>query len=127
MREINNNAAGLNKASFQTKQENKKETPDVVLEQKTEQPAVTTAETLSKSPEAIIGRSQVIDAKSKAMQLSEVEKDVNEMLKNPELAKQYNKIFDLSLDILTKKGDKEAYEKSTLIADAFCKEFLPMD
>ena len=77
----------------------------------------------AKSPEAIIGRSQVIDAKSKALQLSEVEKDVNAMLKNPEIAKEYNKIFDLSLDVLTKQGDKEAYEKSTLIADAYCKEF----
>ena len=122
MREINNNAAGLNKPTYPTIQEPKIETqPDV--EPKNEQTSVTTSEILSKSPEAIIGRSQVIDAKSKALQLSEVEKDVNAMLKNPEIAKEYNKIFDLSLDVLTKQGDKEAYEKSTLIADAYCKEF----
>ena len=122
MREINNNAAGLNKPTYATIQEPKKESQTVV-EPKNEQTSVTTSETLSKSPEAIIGRSQVIDAKSKALQLSEVEKDVNAMLKNPEIAKEYNKIFDLSLDVLTKQGDKEAYEKSTLIADAYCKEF----
>ena len=122
MREINNNAARLNKPTYPTIQEPKKESQPVV-EPKNEQTSVTTSETLSKSPEAIIGRSQVIDAKSKALQLSEVEKDVNAMLKNPEIAKEYNKIFDLSLDVLTKQGDKEAYEKSTLIADAYCKEF----
>lgn len=122
MREINNNAAGLNKATYPVKPEQKKDSQPVA-EPKDEQPTMTTAETLSKSPEAIIGRSQVIDAKSKALQLSEVEKDVNAMIKNPEIAKEYNKIFDLSLDVLTKQGDKEAYEKSTLIADAYCKEF----
>ena len=122
MREINNNAAGLNKATYPVKPEQKKDSQPVA-EPKDEQLTMTTAETLSKSPEAIIGRSQVIDAKSKALQLSEVEKDVNAMIKNPEIAKEYNKIFDLSLNVLTKKGDKEAYEKSALIADAYCKEF----
>ena len=89
MREINNNAAGLNKPTYPTIQEPKKESQPVV-EPKNEQTSVTTSETLSKSPEAIIGRSQVIDAKSKALQLSEVEKDVNAMLKNPEIAKKYH-------------------------------------
>lgn len=122
MREINNNAAGLNKTNFQPMPEVKKDVQPLV-EQNAEQTNVTTAETLSKSPEAILGRSQVLGSKAKTVQLSKIEKDINAMLQNPEKAEKFNKIFDLTLDVLNKKGDKEAYEKSALIADAYCKEF----
>ena len=111
MREINNNAAGLNKTNFQPMPEVKKDVQPLV-EQNAEQTNVTTAETLSKSPEAILGRSQVLGSKAKTVQLSEIEKDINAMLQNPEKAEKFNKIFDLTLDVLNKKGDKEAYEKS---------------
>lgn len=119
MREINNNAAGLNKTNFQ-KPEIKKEIQPIEP-QIEPQMAVTTSETLSKSPEAIIGRSQVIDAKSKNLQLSEIEKDVKLMEQNPEVAENYIKTFDTVYNILLKKGDKEAYEKSALIADELCR------
>lgn len=119
MREINNNAAGLNKTAYPKQQDTKKE-QQPVAEQKTEQQAVTTSETLSKSPEAIIGRSQVIDAKAKALQPGEIEKDLKAMEENPELAENYNKTFDKIYNILTKKGDKEAYEKAAMIAAELC-------
>ena len=118
MREINNNATGLNKTNF-AKQETKKETQPVI-EQKQEQTAVTTSETLSKSPEAILGRSQVIEAKTKTLQLSEVEKDMKILLENPETAEKFNKTFDKVYNALKNMGDNEAYEKSTVIAKELC-------
>lgn len=120
MREINNNAAGLNKTNFH-KSEIKKEPQTVEPQIEQQQMAVTTSETLSKSPEAIIGRSQVIDAKSKNLQLSEIEKDIKLMEQNPEVAENYIKTFDTVYNILLKKGDKEAYEKSALIAEELCR------
>lgn len=119
MREINNNAAGLNKANYPAKQDTKKETQPI--EQKSEQQVVvTTSETLSKSPEAIIGRSQVIDAKSKTLQLNEIEKDIKAMMENPETAEKYNKIFDKMYIALANKGEKDAYEKAAFIASELC-------
>lgn len=119
MREINNNAAGLNKTAYQKQQDVKKEVQPAV-EQPIEQKAVTTSETLSKSPEAILGRSQVIDAKSKALQLNEIEKDIKAMMENPELAENYNKTFDKIYNVLEKRGDKETYEKASVIANELC-------
>ena len=119
MREINNNAAGLNKTAYQIQQDVKKETQPAA-EQPVEQKAVTTSETLSKSPEAILGRSQVVDAKAKALQLNEIEKDIKAMMENPELAENYNKTFDKIYSILEKRGDKEAYEKASVIAAELC-------
>lgn len=118
MREINNNAAGLNQAAF-PKKDIKKDTQPV-QEQKTEPAAVTTSETLSKSPEAIIGRSQVIDAKSKSLPLGEIEKDIKIIMENPETAEKFNKMFDKVYNALNQMGDKEAYEKSTVIAKELC-------
>lgn len=123
MREINNNVpVGLNNTNY-SKVEPKKELPKGEQPQEA-QTAVTTSETLSKAPEAIIGRSQVDGAK-KSLQLSEVEKDVNTVLQNPEYVNDYNKFFELSYNSLSKKGDPEAYEKSSVIADAYCKEVHP--
>lgn len=115
MREIQNNTG----VPFSPKVESAKKDPAQSQEVKSETEAKKTVGTddLSKSPEAVIGRSQ-INQKNPIEQMKAVEGDVKAMMENPEEIERVNKFFDMAYSFT---GN---YEKSAEMADVFRNEFL---
>lgn len=118
MREINNSTGNLNHTNFQ-KVDSKKDVTqsldkDPNIEEKTTAPVT---DNLSQSPEAIIGRSQVSKADS-------LENDMKIMLNNPEVVNKTLAFCGLAEKMLKEQGIEDAYEKASILANAFKDEFL---
>ena len=115
MREIQNNTG----VPFAPKVEPAKKEPaqsqDIKPEVESNKTQVT--DDLSKSPEAVIGRSQ-INQKNPIEQMKAVESDVKDMMENPEEIERANKFFDMAYNFT---GN---YEKSAELAEVFRNEFL---
>lgn len=115
MREIQNNTGVPFAPKVEPAKKEAVQAPEIKPETDTKKTVGT--EDLSKSPEAVIGRSQ-INQKNPIEQMKAVESDVKAMMENPEEVEKVNKFFDMAYRIT---GN---YEKSTELADAFKQEFL---
>ena len=115
MREIQNNTGVPFAPKVELAKKETVQTPETKPENDVKKPVGT--EDLSKSPEAVIGRSQ-INKKNPIEQMKAVEGDVKAMMENPEEVERINKFFDLAYSFT---GN---YEKSAEMTEAFRQEFL---
>ncbi|MBP3924924.1 hypothetical protein J6E39_06755 [bacterium] len=117
MREINNQQPGNMPQPISSKKVDVKEnlTEDIKPEISSEPQKE--IKDLANMPAETLGRSQVTAPDT-------IENDIKMMIENPEAIEKANKFYDMAEKVLASKGDPEAAEKATLLADAYRKEFL---